>query len=149
MPFHWKKDKDTSKPISEEGRTLTEEVHAMYLEELKEDRLESAKISERAGQYEEAAGSYEAIAIDFGDEKLYDKARELRDRARGFQVKATSVDINELIKQLKENGGAIAYNCPSCGAGLKVNGKTESPDKCEYCGSKIENLPDVLKAILH
>jgi hypothetical protein len=144
----WKK-KDRNKSTSEEGRTLTEEVHAMYLEEEKEFRLEGIETLTRSGRYEEAAGAYEQLATDFEDKRFYDNARELRDRARGSQVKITSVDVNELIKQLKESGGVIAYHCPTCNAYLKVNGDTKSLDKCEYCGSTIENLPDILKAILH
>jgi len=108
-----------------------------------------AETLEKAGRYEEAASDYEQHARVLNDETLFEKARELRDRARSSQVKITSIDVNELIRQLKESGGTVAYRCTNCGAGLKVNGDTKSPNKCEYCGTKIENLPDILKAMLH
>jgi hypothetical protein len=127
---------------------VLEKGRARWQEE-KKSILKGIENLERAGRYEDAARYYEAYAEDFKDETLYDNARELRDRARGSQVKVTSIDVNELIKQLKESGGVIAYRCPTCSADLKVNGDTKSLGKCEYCGSKIENLPDVLKAILH
>jgi DNA-directed RNA polymerase subunit RPC12/RpoP len=120
-------------------------------EEKKKARYEGAKTLERVGKYEWAADAYESLARDFGDEKLLDKAGELRDRARGLQINVNSINVNELIRQLKESGLAVAYHCPNCSAPLNIDGeiKPESITKCNYCGSKIDSLPDVLKAILH
>jgi len=123
-------------------------------EEKKEARYKGAETLERVGKYEWAADAYESLARDFKDEKLYDKARELRDKARGLQVKiiSTSVDINELIHQLKESGVAISYSCPNCSGSLSISGETkpESLTQCKYCGSTIEkvNLPDILRKAL-
>jgi rubrerythrin len=125
--------------LKQEKKSLQEE-HPAFRE---------AEKLERSGLYEAAAQKYERLGDHFKDERFYDKARELRDRVRSSQVKITSIDVNELIRQLKESGGAVAYRCTNCGAGLKINGDTKSPDKCEYCGSTIENLPDLLKTILH
>jgi len=129
---------------------VLEKGRAKWQEEKKSIQKE-VEILERSGDYEMAAMYCETLAEDFKEEKSLDKARELRERARGYQVKVTSVDVNELIKQLKEGGLAVAYHCPNCSAPLSINGDTkpESVNKCSYCGSKIENLADLLKEILH
>jgi len=133
-----------------EERVL-EKGRAKWQEEKKSIQNE-AEILERSGHYKMAAMYYETLATDFKDEKFYDKARELRDRARGFQVKNISVDVNKLISQLKEGGLAVTYHCPTCSAPLSINGNTtpESLYQCTYCGSKIEtiNLQEFLRKAL-
>lgn len=155
MHFFRKKDKNTDELPPTEVELVTDET---YLKEEKVTRLKRAEIMVQIGRYEEAAGIYETLAMDFEDETFFDKAKELfykakelRDKACGFQVKFTSVDVNELTRQLKESGLAVAYKCPTCSASLSINGdtKSESLNKCSYCGSKIENLADLLKEILH
>jgi hypothetical protein len=146
-PF-WKKDKYKNKSIAKEVLTF-EDVSELQRKEEKEMRLRGAEYEERCGRYKVSADIYQQIATDFGDKGFNDKIIELRNRGRDSKLKIISVDVNELIKQLKESGGVIAYRCPTCSADLKVNGDTKSLGKCEYCGSKIDNLPDVLKAILH
>jgi len=128
---------------------VLEEARARYQEE-KKSIYKKAEILERAGHYIMAAMYYETLASDFGDESFYDKARELKDRERNSQVKITSVDIdiNELIKQLKESGIVFDYHCSKCGANLKINGNATG--QCEYCDSKIDtmNLSDLLRKAL-
>jgi DNA-directed RNA polymerase subunit RPC12/RpoP len=85
------------------------------------------------------------IAEIFKDEKFYDKSRELRDKARGLQVNVNYTDFNEFIRQLKESGGTVAYRCGKCGADLKIDGK--STGKCDYCGSELAILPELIKAM--
>jgi rRNA maturation endonuclease Nob1 len=127
---------------------VLEKGRAKWQEE-KKSIQEEMEILEKSGHYEMAAMYCETLAEDFKDERLYDKARELRDKARGLQINVNSININELIKQLKETGGAVAYHCPTCGGNLKLDGNPN--DKCGYCGSPIEkvNLPDILKVALH
>lgn len=119
------------------------------LEQDKRGLLKKAEILERVGRYEESASTYETLGRVLNDGNLYDKARELRDKARGSQLKIVSVDINKMISQFKENGVTIAYTCPKCGAGLNIDDEKKL-DNCNYCGSKIEkiNLREMLQAAL-
>jgi uncharacterized protein with PIN domain len=63
-----------------------------------------------------------------------------------------SVNLNELIKQIREGGIVAMYRCPHCNGTLKINNKTplESLKTCEHCGSKIEtvDLADFLRTAL-
>jgi rRNA maturation endonuclease Nob1 len=108
-----------------------------------------ARRAERTGRYEEAALFYEGLAERYDDEKLFDKAKELREIARSPHIKVTSVNINELINQLNRIGFAVSYRCPNCSANLDIKDE-KVPSECEYCGSKIEkvNLPDIIKKAL-
>jgi rRNA maturation protein Nop10 len=112
-----------------------------------------AEVSERSGRYEDAAHKYEWIARVYGDEECYDKARELRDKARGAAPKKmVSLDINALIQQIKDGGLVIAYRCPHCGSSIQIRGdmELESLQFCNFCGSKIEaiSLAQFLKSAL-
>ena len=114
-------------------------------EDQKKSMLHEAERLERSGRYETAAVHYDMIAEIFKDEKFYDKSRELRDKARGLQVNVNYTDFNEFIRQLKESGGTVAYRCGKCGADLKIDGK--STGKCDYCGSELAILPELIKAM--
>ncbi len=86
--------------------------------------------------------------------KMYDKARLLRQNEKQTIVKHTdvSVNLNELLKQVKDGGVVAIYRCPHCNGTLKVNDKTslKSLKICEHCGSEIEtvDLADFLKTAL-
>mgnify|MGYP001144629645 CR=1 FL=1 len=126
---------------------------ASLVEEKKQNLLAKAQKLERAGHYEEAATLYERIAKRWKDEILLDKARELRDRARmPPPLKVVSVDINTLIRQIKEGGLVVVYRCPKCGANIQISGdtKAESLKFCNYCGTKIEamSLAEFLRSTL-
>jgi DNA-directed RNA polymerase subunit RPC12/RpoP len=142
-----KKEKDTKKLIPTEELTV-EEANSWQ----KEIRYRGAETLERTGRYKEAAGVYEQLASDFGDEKLFDKARELRNRTRSSQLEIVSVNVNKLISQVREGGLAVAYDCPTCGGKLSIDGstKSESVKQCKYCGSSIEtiSLTDPIRKIL-
>lgn len=147
-PF-WKKEKKSQ--IPEEEPTI-ENNEELYLQNERKERMKEAEISERTGHYEWAAICYESLARDFKDEKLYDKARELRDRTRSSQLEIVSVDVNKLISQVREGGLAVAYDCPTCGGKLSIDGstKSESVKQCKYCGSSIEtiSLTDPIRKVL-
>jgi DNA-directed RNA polymerase subunit RPC12/RpoP len=113
---------------------------------------EQVKIAEKSGRYADAAQAYETLGVELGDEKLLDKARMLRAKAHDTgQTKIVSVDVNELIRQLKQGGLVVAYRCPNCGGNLKISGDTkpESLKFCSYCGSKIEavDIADFLRSV--
>lgn len=63
-----------------------------------------------------------------------------------------SIDLNKLLKQIKDGGIVVVYRCPHCGAALKVgkNTKIEQLRLCEHCGSEIESMDiaDFLKTAL-
>jgi DNA-directed RNA polymerase subunit RPC12/RpoP len=92
---------------------------------------------ERAGRPLDAAIGYEQL-------KMYDKARELREKDKQVVVRGSTVslDLNQLLQQIKDVGIVAVYRCPRCGGKLKID-KNVSKDKlriCEYCGSEIETM---------
>jgi hypothetical protein len=103
---------------------------------------------EKCGRPLDAAEIYEKHL------KLYDKARLLREKDKQVIVRRTdvSVNLNELLRQIKEGGIVAVYRCPHCNGPLKINNKSsiESLKICEHCGSKIEtvDLADFLKTAL-
>lgn len=110
-------------------------------------RLALAQNLERCGRTSDAAKVFEEL-------RLYDKARELREKDRHIIIKKTdvSVNINALLQQVKDNGLVTIYRCPNCGGKLKID-KNVSMDRlkvCEHCGSQIEttDLVDFLKTAL-
>jgi hypothetical protein len=119
-------------------------------EQEKKSACKYAETLGRAGRYEEAAFDYERLAKYFNDESLLDKARELRDKAHGSNVKITTVNVNEMLRQLEKSGVAISYRCPNCSASLSIKDEMTA-GQCGYCGSKIEkvNLAKLLNATLH
>ena len=102
----------------------------------------------------EKCGRTQDSAKVFEDLRMYDKARELRERDRQIMVKKTdvSVNINALLEQVKDGGIVAIFRCPHCGGKLKISDKTtlNSLKKCEHCGSEIESmdLADFLKTVL-
>jgi hypothetical protein len=103
---------------------------------------------EKCGRTLDAARIYEEKL------KLYDKARLLRQNDKQVIVKHTdvSINLNELLRQVKEGGIVAIYRCPHCNGTLKVNDKTslKSLKTCEHCGSEIEtvDLADFLKTAI-
>ena len=103
---------------------------------------------EKCGRTLDAAKIYEEKL------KIYDKARLLRQNEKQTIVKHTdvSVNLNELLKQVKDGGIVAIYRCPHCNGTLKVNDKTslKSLKICAHCGSEIEtvDLADFLKTAL-
>jgi len=103
---------------------------------------------EKCGRPLDAAEIYEKHL------KMYDKARQLREKDKQVTVKRTevSINLNELLKQIRDGGIVAIYRCPHCNGTLKVNDKTslKSLKTCEHCGSEIEtvDLADFLKTAI-
>jgi hypothetical protein len=107
------------------------------------DSVIAASNEERSGDFDKAIASYEALG-------LYDEAG----RVRGMSnvKKTVTVDLNELITQLRYGGLALNYRCPSCGASLTIDAKTDAAGLkyCGYCGTAIdlETLNSLLRTAL-
>jgi len=110
--------------------------------------LELARNIEAVGRPLDAAEIYEK------ELKMYDEARELRRKEKQVLVKKTdiSVNLNELIQQVKDGGIVVVYRCPHCGGKLKIDkdASVESLKVCGHCGSGIETmeLAEFLRTVL-
>jgi hypothetical protein len=106
-----------------------------------------AKNLERCGRTQDAAKIFE-------DLRMYDKARELREKDRHIIIKNTnvSVNLNALLQQVKDGGIVAVFRCPHCGGKLRVSKNTtlDSLKICEHCSCEIESmdLADFLKTTL-
>ena len=100
-------------------------------------RLIQAKHFETLQEFENAAKIYKSLG-------MYEEAGKVRAKSKEVTIKKTniSVDLNALLRQVKEGGMVIIYRCPHCNATLKIGGKTELKQIriCEHCGSEIESL---------
>ena len=103
---------------------------------------------ERCGRPLDAAVIYEKQL------KMYDKAKSLREKEKQVISRHTdvSINLNELLRQVRDGGIVAIYRCPHCNGTLKINNKTslKSLKTCEHCGSEIEtvDLADFLKTAL-
>lgn len=109
--------------------------------------LVMAQNLEQAGRPLDAATGYERL-------KMYDKARQLREKDKQVIVKQTAValDLNTLLDQVRKEGLVAVYKCPNCGGNLRINkeSKASSLRTCAHCGKEIQamDLSDFLKTIL-
>jgi hypothetical protein len=95
---------------------------------------------ERAGRFEEAALIYERL-------HKWDKAGEMRKKAKTVYHEGKNVNINldidKLLQHIREKGITIRYSCPNCGASTKIDRNT-SPSNlriCMYCKQEFEVIP--------
>ena len=109
--------------------------------------LALAQNLEMCGRPLDAAKVYERL-------RIYDKAKELREKEKYIMVKKTdiSVNLNALLQQVKDGGIVVFYRCPHCGGTLKISKNTSAKSLkiCHHCGSEIEamDLADFLKTTL-
>jgi len=68
------------------------------------------------------------------------------------EILLKKVDLNELLKQISQEGLVVIYRCPHCNANIKISkdstlGKLRT---CEHCGSEIRilDLEDLLRTTL-
>jgi hypothetical protein len=146
-PKHWRDGQTHYEFISATSLTGQKRQSAMWNRFNKQAYLVLAGNLEAAGRPLEAAAIYDHYGV-------YDKARSLREREKQVIIKQTnvSIDLNALLKQVKDGGIVVVYRCPHCGGKLKV-GKETSLDflkVCEHCGSEIAamDLADFLRSAL-
>ena len=84
------------------------------------------------------AGNYEGAAKIFESLGLFDEAKELRDKAR--IKRNVTVDVNELIEQVRRGGLTVNYTCQACGAPLTIDSKVKAEGLryCSYCGGVVD-----------
>ena len=110
-------------------------------------KLIQAKHFEKMREFENAAKIYKSLG-------MYEEAGNVRARSNELTIKKTdiSLDLNTLLRQIKDGGIVAIYRCPNCGGKLKVGSTTTSNSlkTCEHCGSEIESLDlaDFLKTVL-
>ena len=110
-------------------------------------KLGLAQNLEQCGRTQDAAKVFEEL-------RMYDKARELREKDRRIIIKKTdvSINLNALLQQVKDGGLVAVFRCPHCGGKLKISSQTtvNSLKICEHCASEIEamDLADFLKTVL-
>jgi hypothetical protein len=106
--------------------------------------LEKAKNLELSGRHEEAAKEYEHLEM-WGD------AGRVRQTGSTHTVKNVTVNLNELLSDLKRGGLALNYKCHMCGAAIMVGaGGSDVPKFCPYCSSavNVEAMTDLLRTAL-
>jgi transcription elongation factor Elf1 len=106
-----------------------------------------AQLFETLREYENAAKVYKSLG-------MYEEAGRVRDKRNEIRVKKTDISVNltNLLEQVRNGGIVAVFRCPHCGGKLKI-GKDTKPDSlrtCEHCGSEIEtmDLTDFLKTVL-
>jgi hypothetical protein len=64
-------------------------------------------------------------------------------------IRHISVDLNQLLSQIRREGLVIPYKCPNCGGTLKITGK-KNVQTCRYCDSDLDmgTLSDFIRSLL-
>ncbi len=110
-------------------------------------RLIQAEHFETLREFENAAKIYKSLG-------MYEEAGKVRAKRDELSVKRTDVtlNLNALLKQIKDGGIVAVYRCPHCGGKLKIGNNTtlKSLRTCDHCGLEIEalDLADFLKTVL-
>lgn len=94
----------------------------------------NAEIAIRAGRYEDAARFYENLT-------MYEEAGRIRKMALTERntSRNVSVNMNQLLDQVRQGGLALAYKCPNCGGSINID-KDFNPGMkvCAYCGTPLD-----------
>jgi len=88
-------------------------------------------------RFDEAARVFEHLG-------MYEEAGKARAEDKHISIKKTevTVNLNSLLKQIKNGGLVVVYRCPNCGAPLKVSKESnmQSIRTCKHCNSEIESM---------
>jgi hypothetical protein len=109
----------------------------------KTDTYCGAAIALRAGRNEDAAKALEELT-------LFEEAGQVRKKALHEQntSRNVSVNMNQLLDQVRQGGLALAYKCPSCGGSIKID-KDYNPGMkiCGYCGTPLDTT--LIASLIH
>jgi len=165
---------DTSAPISGEKDTLEQLARSSSLSYPLEvctscfswidywsrdhHRIESARKNETAnGRHEanarrmELAARYEDAAKEYEAAGLWEEAGRARSIGSTRTIKTVSVNLNELVADLRRGGLALNHECHACSASITIgSGGLDAPRVCPYCGSVLntEMLSNLLRTAL-
>ena len=94
----------------------------------------TAEIAIRSGRYEDAAKAFEQLTLFEEAGRVRKMALQERNTSRNV-----SVNMNQLLDQVRNGGLALAYKCPSCGGSIKID-KDFDPGMrvCGYCGTPLD-----------
>ncbi|MGA1848045.1 MAG: LITAF-like zinc ribbon domain-containing protein [Thermoplasmatota archaeon] len=93
--------------------------------------LRQARNYEAAERWEDAAILYEKMG-------MWEEAGRCRRRGKGEVVKHINVNANELFTQIKRDGLAVPYTCPTCGGNIQIDGRDQMIRRCPYCGTGVD-----------
>jgi hypothetical protein len=108
--------------------------HLFHQASYKTDLYCHAASSLRAGRHEDAANAFEKLT-------LFEEAGRVRKMAlqEHNTSRNVSVNMNQLIDQVRAGGLALAYKCPSCGGSIRID-KDYNPGMkmCGYSGTPLD-----------
>jgi DNA-directed RNA polymerase subunit RPC12/RpoP len=93
-------------------------VHLLSRKEYVQQKIPDIEKLERAGKYEDAALEYEEL-------EMWDKAGEVRRKAKPNSVISANSNIGKV--------SSISLECPRCGASQPLSSKTNEVT-CKHCG---------------
>jgi CRISPR/Cas system CSM-associated protein Csm2 small subunit len=100
--------------------------------------------------YYQTTGRKEELAQLYEDYGMLEEAGKVR--KTDTTIKHVSVNLNELIDQLKRGGLSVPVKCNACGATITVDAKSNASGLkfCSYCGSAMDTeiIGKVLKEAL-
>jgi len=122
---------------------------------IQRERQEQERVSllQRARNLEEAR-NFEASALIYERLGMFKEAGRVRGKGQVVKVTRTevSVNLNSLLRQLRDGGIVVVYRCPNCKAPMRIgkNTRVESLKVCGHCGSEIEavDVADFLRTAL-
>ncbi len=85
-----------------------------------------------AERHEDAARVYEGLG-------MWKEAGDARRSGRRTVMTQVQVNLNELVRQMREGGLTTTYTCPACRSPILISGDTAGQLRtCSYCGSTIQ-----------
>jgi DNA-directed RNA polymerase subunit RPC12/RpoP len=106
--------------------------------------LNGPEFIRHARQYYERTGRLEELAELQELQGQLDDAKRTRQAARSHP----HPNLKSLIDKLREEGLAVPYRCPSCGANITIDSETNAEGLrfCSYCGTAV-NMDALVRVI--
>jgi DNA-directed RNA polymerase subunit RPC12/RpoP len=110
----------------------------------RDGQFQMAKTYETAYRLEDAAKIYENLG-------MWEDAGRVRKKDKQFTN--ITLDLNNLIDQLKKGNLATTYKCGNCGGNIGIDGETDVKGLkfCNYCGAAIQihDIVEVIQRVLY